>query len=154
MVAASGLAQGSTSGKSERSAIPEGEAHFSQDQLKDYYLVYTNADVRYLRTLFDSYLDKAPGHDSEFAILNKWAPEYYKSKFMVCSRDQNSFGGTLVTIMFQDKPDKIFVAWVYPVGEARNLTLRALDLGNYSDEDIKRTRVRYRAMLEDKDHAG
>jgi hypothetical protein len=38
------------------SKIPDGEAHFTAEELEDYYLVYKNSDVRYLRTLFDSYL--------------------------------------------------------------------------------------------------
>ena len=31
------------------SKIPEGEARFTQKQLEQYYLVYKNPDVRYLR---------------------------------------------------------------------------------------------------------
>jgi hypothetical protein len=135
------------------STIPEGEAHFTPDQLKDYYLVYTNPDVRYLRTLFNAYLEHIGGHEDEFSYLSKWDSEYYRSKFTVCSRDGNIFGGTFITLMFQDKPDKIFIAWVYPEGGAQKLRLKAFDLGNYSDEDIRRTKIRYRAFLQDKEHA-
>ena len=152
MLSASGSAQGGSTSGSGQSSIPEGEAHFTPDQLKEYYLVYTNPDVRYLRTLFDDYLNKISGHEDEYKILSSWASEYYRSKFMVCSQDPNPFGGTLITLMFQSKPDKIFVAWVYPEGAARELRLRAFDLGKYNDEDIRRTRIRYRTLLEDKDH--
>ena len=135
------------------SAIPEGEAHFTPDQLREYYLVYTDPDVRYLRTIFDAYLKGGTGHEGEFEFLKKWSSDYYRSKFMVCSRDQNPFGGTLITLMFQEKPDRIFVAWVYPSGQSQRLELRAFEPGNFTDEDIERARARYKSFLEDKDHA-
>jgi hypothetical protein len=135
------------------SRIPAGEAHFTPEQLNDYYLVYTNPDVRYLRTLFDAYLKGSGGTNEEFDLLDKWNKAYYRSKFVVLSRDGNMFGGTLITILFQDRPDRIFVAWVYPEGNEGKLTLRAFDLGNFTDEDIRRTRMRYKELIEDKKHA-
>jgi hypothetical protein len=135
------------------SKIPAGEAQFTPDQLKNYYLVYTNPDVKYLRTLFDAYLEGSGGTDEEFELLDKWNRDYFRSKFFVLSRDRGLFGGTLITILFQDRPDRIFVAWVYPEGEEGKLTLRAFDLGNFTDEDIRRTRVRFKALLEDSQHA-
>lgn len=152
VVAGAGWAQQKANPDAAASAIPEQEAHFTPEQLQDYYLVYTNPAVRYLRTVFDAYLQGKPGHTAEFELLKKWDREYYRSKFMVCSRDPNPFGGQFVTIMFQDKPDKIFVAWVYPATGERKFELRALELGNYSDQDVKRARIGYRALLEDKDH--
>jgi hypothetical protein len=135
------------------SRIPDGVAQFTPEQLKDYYLVYTNSDVKYLRTLFDAYLNGEGGTDEECEILDKWNKNYYRSKFVVLSRNNNVFGGTLITILFQERPDRIFVAWVYPEGSEGNLTLRAFDLGNFSDEDIRRTRVRYRELVEDTQHS-
>ena len=135
------------------SPIPDGEAHFTPEQLNEYYLVYTNSDVRYLRELFGAYLRNETGTKDEFNLLKKWSSDYYRSKFVVFSRDESTFGGTFITIIFQDRPDKVFVAWVYPEGSARKLTLRGWDLGKFTDEDIKRIRVRYRELLEDKKHA-
>jgi hypothetical protein len=43
---------------SKASKIPDGEAQFTPEQLEQYYLVYKHPDVRYLRTLFDSYLNE------------------------------------------------------------------------------------------------
>jgi hypothetical protein len=135
------------------SAIPAEEAHFSPEQLKEYYLVYTNPDVRYLRELFNAYLHGEAGKEAEYELLKPWSSDYYKSKFMVCSRNESAFGGAFITLMFQDRPDKVFVAWVYPEGEARTLTLRSWELAKFSDEDIKRIRVRYKELLNDHDHA-
>ena len=135
------------------SKIPEGEAQFTNEQLEQYYLVYGNPDVRYLRSLFDGYPKGSGGTEEERQILNKWDKVYFRSKFIVMSRDANAFGGTLITILFQDRPDKAFVAWVYPEDGNKKLTLRKLEAGDFSQEDIRRINVRYRKLIADKVHA-
>jgi len=138
----------------QSSKIPEGEAHFTDEQLKNYYLVYKNADVQYLRTLFDAYLQGKATNAEESKWLDKWNKDYYKSKLVVLSRNRNTFGGTLITIIFQDRPDKVFGAWVYPEGADRALTLRRVAPNpELNDEDVKRIKIRYKALLEDKVHA-
>ena len=132
--------------------IPDGEAQFTPTQLEQYYKVYKNADVRYLRTVFDAYL-KSECSEQERQTLDKWNKEYFHSKFIVMSRDQNTFGGSFITILFQDRPDKVFVAWVYPEGAAKKLTLRNFDLGNFSAEDVKRINTRYKKLIADTAHA-
>ena len=139
--------------ESQSSKVPAGEAQFTPEQLEQYYLVYKNSDVRYLRTLFDSYLNNSGGTKEERQQLQKWNKDYFRSKFMVMSRENNMFGGTLIKILFQDRPDKVFVAWVYPEGSNKHPTLRRFDAGDFSDEDIKRIRVRYKKLIEDKVHA-
>ncbi len=135
------------------SKIPEGEAQFTQEQLEQYYLVYKNPDVRYLRILFDGYLNGSGGTEQEREILSKWDKAYFRSKFIVMSRDVNTFGGTFITILFQDRPDKVFVTWVYPEGINKRLTLRKLDAGDFDREDIRRINVRYKKLIADKVHA-
>jgi hypothetical protein len=135
------------------SKIPDGEAQFTSEQLDNYYLVYKNPDVRYLRTLFDSYLNSSGSAEQGRQLLRKWSKDYFRSKFMVLSRDDNTFGGTLMTILFQDCPDKMFVAWVYPEGDAKKLTFRKFDVGDFSEEDLRRIKVRYKKLIEDKVHA-
>lgn len=141
--------QGSKAG----SKIPEGEAQFTPQQLEQYHLVYHNPDVRYLRTLFDRYLRGSGVKKEERQMLEKWDKAYFRSKFTVVSRDGNRFGGTFITILFEDRPDKVFVAWIYPEGSHRRLTLRRFEPGDFSAEDIKRMRLRYKRLLEDKAHA-
>jgi hypothetical protein len=135
------------------SKIPDGEAQFTQEQREQYYLVYKNPDVRYLRTLFNSYLENSGGTEQERQLLNKWNKDYFRSKFMVMSRDNNMFGGTFITILFQDLPDKVFVAWVYPEGSNKKLVLRKVDARDFSEEDIRRIKVRYKKLIADKIHA-
>jgi hypothetical protein len=135
------------------SKIPEGEAQFTPEQLEQYYLIYKNPAVSYLRNLFDSYLNGSGGTEKERQILSKWDKAYFRSKFIVMSRDANTFGGTFITILFQDRRDRVFVAWVYPEGNKEKLTLRKLDAGDYSQEDIRRINVRYKKLIADKTHA-
>jgi hypothetical protein len=140
-------------GQDRGSKIPDGEAQFTPEQLEEYYLVYKNEDVRYLRTIFNAHLKDSGGTEQERQTLSKWSKEYFRSKFVVLSREDNAFGGALITIMFQDRPDKVFVTWVYPKGAGRKLTLRKFDAGEFSDEDIRRINVRYKKLLNDKVHA-
>jgi len=135
------------------SKIPDGEAQFTPEQLEQYYLVYKNPDVQYLRTLFDAYLKDAGGTTEERQQLHKWNKDYFRSKFIVMSRENGTFGGTLITILFQDRPDKVFIAWVYPEGSNKQLVLRRFDVGDFSDEDLKRIRIRYKKLIEDKVHS-
>jgi hypothetical protein len=138
---------------STASKIPDGEAQFKQEQLEQYYLVYKNPDVHYQRTLFDTYLNNAGGTEEERQQLQKWNKGYFRGKFIVLSPDRSTFGGTLITILFQTRPDKVFVGWVYPEGSNKELTPRRFDVGDFSDEDMKRIRVRYKKLIEDKVHA-
>jgi hypothetical protein len=98
--------QKSPPAQESRSSVPAGEAQFTPEQLKDYYLVYKNPDVRYLRTLFAAYLNGSGGTELEHQLLGKWNKDYYRSKFVVLSREGNMFGGTLITLLFQEHPDR------------------------------------------------
>jgi len=137
----------------QESKIPLGEAHFTPQQLQQYYNVYKLPDVKFLRTLFNAYLGGTGGTKAEIALLKEWDKNYYHSKVMVTSRDIHPFGGTSVQFMFEDRPDKVFDAWIYPAGSSRKLELRALDQADFSAEDIRRIKIRYKKSLEDKVHA-
>src|SRR4051812_27344414 len=134
------------------SKIPDGEAQFTSEQLKEYYLVYKNPNVRYLRNLFDACIGKAGGMKEECQMLSKWDKEYLRSKFVVLSLEANTFGGTLIKIIFQDRPDKVFVAWIY-LDSGKKLMLRRFEVGEFTDEDIRRINVRYKKLLKDRIHA-
>lgn len=45
--------------------------------------------------------------------LDLFDKSYFKSKFIVLSASDNDFGGVQASIIFTDKPDKIFWVWVY-----------------------------------------
>jgi hypothetical protein len=137
------------------SKIPEGEATFTQAELKEYYKVYENEDVKYLRKIFDRYLANAKARDEdesdEFALLKRVDDSYFKSKFTVLSRDRDAFGNTHIMLLFSDKPDAVFNTIIY-TGNGDQLRGFEKDK-TLSEEDIKRIRVRYRKFIEDKKHS-
>ena len=92
-----------------------------------------------MRTLFDACIRNAGGTKEECQMLSRWSKEYFRNKFVVLSREDNTFGGTLITILFQNRADKVFVAWVYPQGANKKMSLRQFDLGEFSDEDVRRS---------------
>jgi len=65
----------------------------------------------------------------------------------------SGIGGGAEASLFQSRPDKVFVAWVYPEGSNKKLILRKLEAGDFSEEDIRRINVRYKKLIADKAHA-
>lgn len=63
--------------------------------------------------------------------LSKIDPTYLKSKFIVLSADGAPGGGESIVLLFKDKPDKVFYAWVYRYRDdndvIKGFDLRALD---------------------------
>lgn len=130
--------------------LPEGEAVFTEEELKDYYEVYENEAVKYLRKVFDRYLKNPKSTDSETEHLQPIPKEYFESKFTVLSRNPDMFGNTHLMILFVDKPDKVFVASIYTGGDFR--LGRFAEDSRFTKEDIRRLKIRYRRFLEDKKH--
>jgi len=95
------------------------------EDLQSYYNIYQAPSVLHLRKALNSYLDGTNIGMEGGAVIEKRIIEstltgldafdrmYYKSKFIVLSIEPYNYGGELITIIFQDKPDKIFQAWVY-----------------------------------------
>jgi hypothetical protein len=143
--------ESSVATSSKPPAMPAKEVHFTPAQLETYYRVYERPPVHYLRKAFNAYLN-GKGSATEAKELEKWSKDYYRSKFIVMSIDPGLFGGTFLTIMFQDNPDKVFVAWVYNQSKD-SAELRSIELGKFSDEALKNIKIRYRPFLLDKVHA-
>jgi hypothetical protein len=82
---------------SQESKIPLGEASFTEEQLEDYYKAYENDDVKYLRRVFDKPLAK---NDEELNLLKAFDKQYFRSKFIVLSRDPDMFGNVHIMLVF------------------------------------------------------
>lgn len=131
--------------------VPEGEVHFTDEQLKDYYLVYENKAVRHVRTIVDRYLKNPKKADGETSILKSIDRAYLNSRFSVLSQDPDMFGNTHILLLAVDKPDKVFKAIVYTGGDLRLDYFRIN--ADFNEEDMRRIRIRYRELLEDKKHS-
>lgn len=134
--------------------------------IEDYYKVYKNPTVLYLRKALNAYLAndssgidisnaavKKDTSDGIISGLDSFDKEYYKSKFVVLTINKSISGGVDIQILFQDKPDRIFYAWVYQLADG-NFELRAFN----SKEEIepkamKALQVENKIFLKDKEHA-
>lgn len=137
-----------------------------QKELKGYYGVYKNPYVVYLRKALNAYLanDSSQACISEGAVtkeqrdgiitgLDVFSKDYYKSKFIVATIDNNKENGKDIQIIFQDKPDRIFYAWVgnNPSGEICLLGFNSKE--HFDEKEIKEMIDYYRPYLFDKEHA-
>jgi hypothetical protein len=106
------------------------EVTFNEEQMKTYLACYTDPCVMHVRKALNGYLagtnegmliPKATieGIDTPDlkAGLARYDRSYYKSKFTVLALNDAITGGVNVRLIFQDKPDKVFVAWVYKTGD-------------------------------------
>lgn len=95
----------------------------TKEQIEKYYLVYKNPYVIYLRKRLNTLAQASKHTDSQTVTDDSGSIEglslfrndvgYYKSKFIVLTINNNLVGGSTIRILFQDKPDRIFSAWVY-----------------------------------------
>ncbi|OGH23458.1 MAG: hypothetical protein A2629_00225 [Candidatus Levybacteria bacterium RIFCSPHIGHO2_01_FULL_41_15] len=135
-------------------------------EIEEYYAVYKNPYVLFLRKALSAYL---AGDGSQVCILqgavkedhregiitglDAFDKEYYKSKFIVATIGDNQENGKDIQIIFQDKPDRIFYAWVgkNPDGDT---CLIGFNSKEYFDPDkVKDLNEVYKEFLLDKEHA-
>lgn len=86
---------------------------------------YQHPLVQFIRTSLQEHLNGGNRGIWEDAITGKWLQDkaqcglanfdkaYYKSKFIIYSSKSIILGGRVTNIVFIDKPDAIFEAWVY-----------------------------------------
>jgi len=98
--------------------------------------IYDNSYIKHIRIALNGYLDGSNQgmDDPENVIngsdglpdcgLNKFDKSYYKSKFVVFHVNPNDYGGVQANIVFINKPDTIFWAWVYGLRGGEEYTLR------------------------------
>lgn len=138
----------------------------TSNNIEDYYKVYKNPTVLYLRKALNAFLSNdssdinisnvAVEKDSRDGIisgLDSFDKEYYKSKFIVLTINKSISGGVDIQILFQDKPDRIFYAWIYQLADG-NFELRGFNSKEeMKPEAMKAIQTEYKTFLEDKEHA-
>jgi len=99
----------------------------TEENLQRYYDVYKEPSVLHLRKALNGYLSgTTEGIETPEAVISKrineegilsgldsFDKEYYKSKFIVYDIRKFLGDGDQITVIFQDKPNKMFQAWVY-----------------------------------------
>ena len=133
----------------------------SENNLKKYYLIYKDPFVIYLRERLNTLAKEPKNKDNQTTTENNglidglplfWNDAgYNKSKFIVLAVNDNHFGGSTIDILFQDKPDRIFSAWVYKIvgGEYELRGFWTTEKDKMTPEQIDY----YKPVLLEKNHA-
>ncbi len=99
----------------------------SQDEISYNQSIGEDPYVQYVRTAikdfisntyatggqYSGFIDGAHYPDSAYGQLAATDKIYLHSKFIVLSEDTAPGGGKMVWLVFKNKPDKVFYAWVY-----------------------------------------
>ena len=93
------------------------EIDYSEEINKEGYIVY-------LRETFNEMLLNPEIYKSDGLILFP-DTSYLQSKFIVLSTDYAPGGGYSVVLLFKDKPDRFFYAWVYEFHSSKDYYLRS-----------------------------
>lgn len=96
--------------------------------------IYSNPYIKHIRTALNGYLDGSnTGAEEAVALdesksdecgLDAFDKSYYRSKFLIFDAKDNDYGGVQTWIVFVDKPDTLFWAWVYKLGGDGSYSLR------------------------------
>lgn len=137
--------------------------------LDDYFHVYQNEYVRYLRQALDAYLANDPSQaciiqgavaqqarEGITAGLDAFDKNYYKSKFVVLTFDNfenNEELGKSIQILFQDKPDRIFFAWVGNNDEGEICLLGFLSNDDQDPQQLKEATEFYEGLIYSKEYS-
>lgn len=97
--------------------------------------IYASPYIQHIRPALNGYLDGSNAGAEEAALdtasdsscgLGNFDKSYYQSKFIILEASDNDYGGVQAYIVFVNKPDAIFWAWVYQLGgEGGEYVLRA-----------------------------
>ena len=142
------------------------EITFTADQLKSYYAVYDDSFVIHIRKALNGYLSGTnEGMEIPAAVIEKhdmtsgslgglaaFEKDYYQSKFVVVALEDALMGGKTATIIFQDRPDRVFTAWVYKLGEDQ-YDLRGFWEDGKATQNIDETLKTLGKFVFDKEHS-
>jgi hypothetical protein len=140
---------------------------WKEEDLERYYALYSLPIVIFFRFCLACYLrdEGCPGLSGAGAEgLAAFDKRYYEGKFIVLALNGNPWGGTNITITFQHKPDKVFVAWIYEFEaggrgdfddeeSSNSFELRGFWDYEMSPSQIEKNKRDMRLFLEDKVHA-
>lgn len=134
-----------------------------QKDREAYYRVYKEPSVIYLRKALNAYLANDHSSIATTAIekdrledtiggLDSFDKEYYKSKFVVLAINNAIGGGKDIQIIFQDKHDRAFNAWVYKLAGGE-YELRSFYSVEGKEQIVKDIVEDYKSYIFDKEHA-
>lgn len=141
------------------------EIQLTEAELKQYYDSYNDPFVIHIRSSFNNYLVGSTNQISENAVkanksvdstvsgLDSFDKSYYKSKFIIFAINDSLMGGKVINIVFQDKPDKLFNAWVYQITDGSYELRGFWQNMSFDANEMKKIKAQYKVYLDDKRHA-
>ncbi|MCL4354058.1 hypothetical protein M1349_01135 [Patescibacteria group bacterium] len=147
-------------------SLPPEKPLASSENIQTYYDVYKNPFVLYLRKAINAYTNndslaanltisavRKEKMDGVISGLDSFDRNYYKSKFVVLTINDSVSGGKDIQILFQDKPDRIFYAWVYKLSNG-DYELRGFNSKeNFDREALDKVVSEQRSLILDKKHS-
>ena len=130
------------------SQVSNAAVESTQNNIDNYYKIYQDPYVINLRQSFNNYISNNDGIND----LASYDSSYYKSKFVVLTIDNNIGGGKNIQIIFQDKPDKVFSAWVYKLATGE-YELRSFNTKDYDKQTLNKILSSYNSLIFDKNHS-
>lgn len=124
------------------------ELVLTPDQMKKYASTYKDPYVLHVRKVINNWLGGKLVGDDNYKALKAVDREYLRNKFIVLSIENSLMGGKEISLISQKKPDKIFTAWVYQAGGVYEL--RAFDVQELTEEEIRNIKITFRRFLQDK----
>lgn len=136
-------------------------------ELEEYYQTYKNPFILHIRKALNGYLQgtnegiSTPNvvvkahidQDGLTTGLDSFSKDYYRSKFVVVSFDNFQGGGKQVSILFQDKPDKLFSAWVYELKDGTYDLRGFWQNDTYTGKKLQDLNKQFKIFLNDKSHS-
>ena len=117
-------------------------------EIGKYYKIYQDPYVVNLRQSLNNYVTNSNGIND----LVSYDSSYYKSKFIVMTINNNIGGGKDIQIIFQDKPDRVFSAWVYKLATG-DYELRSFNSKDYDKQTLNKIINSYNSLILDKNHS-
>lgn len=118
--------------------------------------IYKNPFVLHLRRVLNAFVKgtaNASGFETTLSTfgtsLSTVDQDYFQSKFMVASISQSAMGGKDIDIVFLDRPDTVFHAWVYKLAEG-GFELRLFAAQETDLAKVRKMRIIFKQFLNDR----
>ncbi len=132
----------------------DNEFKMTPEQLSEYEEGLSDPCLVHVREALDGYLHGTNNQENGESL---YAPtvvdslddfkDYLKSRFVLLKAEPSVFGGKVFSIVFQDKPDKLFGAWVYKLSGG-SYDLRGFWQNRDFDEDAMETILKVYKILQ------
>ncbi len=139
-----------------RGDMPSAESSPESEELEAYYMVYDNPFVRHIRVALDGFVSGSlDGVFNGHGLLEdlEFFREYLGDSFVVLMIDPATMGGYQIVLISQQKPDRIFSAWVYMLSNGEYELRGFEESGEFSPSQVESIADQFQQAILDTDHS-